>query len=58
MWYSVIIATEFPDNPEDDYGERSFEVQAGSANEALFKAEQQISRSQEKIVRVEYTGED
>lgn len=58
MIYTIIVETEFPDDPNEEYGERSFEVQAGSPTEALVKAEQNISKSQEKIMKVEYSGED
>jgi hypothetical protein len=60
MWYSIIVSTPFSneESGDDDYGERSFEVQAGSPNEALRKAEQQISSSQEKIISVEFSGDD
>lgn len=58
MIYSILVASPFPDNPDDAYGERSFEVQAGSPTEALRIAEQRISKSQEQIIKVEYAGED
>jgi hypothetical protein len=59
MIYTVVVKTPFSDEEADEeYGERSFEVQAGSPNEALFKAEQRISKNQETIIKVEYAGED
>lgn len=59
MWYSIIVSTPYSDDTDDGgYGERSFEVQAGSPTEALHLAQQRISQNQESIIKVEFAGDD
>ena len=59
MWYTIVVSTPFSDEEDDQgYGERSFEVQAGSPNEAMHIAEGRISKGQESIIKVEFAGDD
>lgn len=59
MYYTITVQTPFSDELEDSgYGERSFEVQAGSPTEAMHVAEGKISSSQETIIKVEFSGDD
>jgi len=58
MWYTIVVQTPFSDEEDGEYGERSFEVQAGSPNEAMHKAQDKISSNQETIIKVEFAGDD
>ena len=59
MYYTIVVQTPFSDEEDGEYGERSFEVQAGSPTEAMHLAESKISIDQgETIIQVEFAGDD
>lgn len=58
MWYTIVVQTPFSDEEDGEYGERSFEVQAGSPTEAMSVAQNKISQEQETIIKVEFAGDD